>query len=139
VLSVVVNDAEPVPIRARRGSQRLYLYCVQDFRLRDDADFRDVPLAFELAGYIYTLLNASIDEIVAYHWHHQTREGLAFPHLHIGPAALGRDAVVLPGEFHKVHFPTGQVTLSDFVRLAITEFGVEPRRADWAAILAQQA
>jgi hypothetical protein len=46
-----------------------------------------------------------------------------------------RDSVVRPGEAHKIHVPTGEVSLVDVVRLAITELGVEPRREDWESIL----
>ena len=37
----------------------------------------------------------------------------------------------------RMHLPTGQVAIEDVIRLAIVEFGVRPRRADWAAVLAR--
>lgn len=84
--------------------------------------------------YSFTLLHVDGQEVVSYQLHAE-QAGLSFPHLHIGPAAVGRGAAVLPGALHKVHFPTGVVPLEAFLRLAITEFAVEPRREDWQQIL----
>ncbi|MDQ3512381.1 MAG: hypothetical protein M3462_01765 [Chloroflexota bacterium] len=39
----------------------------------------------------------------------------------------------------EMHLPTGQVTLTQVVRLLITGFGVEPRRPDWETILGRGA
>jgi hypothetical protein len=85
-------------------------------------------------GYEYTLSHVDAGEIVAYHWHPSGISEITTPHVHIGPAATGRDAVVRPGTLHKAHFPTGVVTLESVVRLAITEFDTEPRRDDWESI-----
>jgi hypothetical protein len=35
----------------------------------------------------------------------------------------------------RVHIPTGRVALEDVIRLAVEEFHVEPRRADWNEVL----
>jgi hypothetical protein len=134
--SITLNNDVPARVRVRSGSVPLHVYVAQDYRIRlDDETADDVP-PVSLIGYVYTLLASDGVEVVAYHWHPETTASLSFPHLHIGLAALGRDAAVLPGQFHKVHLPTGPVALEDFIRLAITEFGVEPRRADWADVLA---
>ncbi len=66
------------------------------------------------------------------------REMVQFPHVRIGPAMSRHDSVVRTGEAHKIHLPTGEVSLADVLRLAITELGVEPRREDWDAILSRQ-
>jgi hypothetical protein len=91
----------------------------------------------EITEYAYALLRGTGDEIVAYHWHSETSNTPDFPHVHIGPALVGTDGAVRRGDAHKVHFPTGVVSLAAFIYLAITEFGVEPRRRDWEAILGE--
>lgn len=74
-------------------------------------------------------------EILAYHWHPDTRSHVLDPHLHVGPATIGTNAIYRPGVMHQVHFPTGFVPLASVIRMAIEELGVEPRRPDWESIL----
>ena len=83
-----------------------------------------------VAGYHYELQHRDGRELVAYHWHPQGAGPVTWPHVHLGPAIgdLWRPAT-------RAHFPTGQVTIEDIVRLAIREFGVTPRRDDWEAVL----
>jgi len=83
-----------------------------------------------VAGYHYELQRRDGRELVAYHWHPQGAGPVTWPHIHLGPAIgdLWRPAT-------RAHFPTGQVTIEDMVRLAIREFGVTPRRSDWDAVL----
>jgi len=38
-------------------------------------------------------------------------------------------------ELTRAHLPTGGVTLAAFLRMAIRDFGVEPRRDDWQNVL----
>jgi hypothetical protein len=90
--------------------------------------------AAQVVGYFYSVMLRERSELVAYHLHPDLPGNVNFPHLHVGPAAARRDNVVRPRELPKVHFPTGEVPLAAFLRLAITEFGVEPRRPDWEAI-----
>jgi hypothetical protein len=52
------------------------------------------------------------------------------PHVHL-EAASGVTRPRLLG----AHVPTGHVTLAQFFRCLIEELGVEPRRADWNAVL----
>jgi hypothetical protein len=90
---------------------------------------------FHPRSYSHTLHDRHGMEIVAYHWHEATPNTPAFQHVHIGPALIGTDGMVRRGDAHKVHFPTGHVSLAEFVYLAISEFGIEPRRQDWETIL----
>jgi hypothetical protein len=84
----------------------------------------------EIVSYMYAIRERNRAEIVSWHWHPGIPDLPSFPHLHLGPAAqIGRP------EFHRAHVPTGIVTLAEVVRSAITDFHVEPRRADWRAIL----
>ncbi|HUG14572.1 MAG TPA: hypothetical protein VMM78_06090 [Thermomicrobiales bacterium] len=91
-----------------------------------------------VTSYLYVLEFRNGTEIVAYHWHPESPSEAAEPHLHIGSAAARADSAVRPRELHKVHFPTGPVALEQVLRLAISEFGVAPRGADWDAVLRAQ-
>jgi len=83
-----------------------------------------------ITGYYYSFRDLSDREIIAYHWHPNQRSNVTIPHLHLGPAAeVGRMDIA------SAHIPTGHIGLVDVVHLAITGFGVRPRRADWAKIL----
>lgn len=126
----LLNNREPAAI----GSDLLLkVFFVLDINARQVRDRRDSDAS--LIGYSYTVLRQPDTEVVAYHWHRDTPDTDAQPHIHFGPASARRDSAVRPGELHKVHFPTGVVSLEAVIRLAIDEFGVEPRRPDWEVIL----
>lgn len=93
--------------------------------------------AIIVIGYGYTFEHPDDGELVSFQWHPGGESDVDFPHVHIGPAMSRRDSAVRPGEAHKIHVPTGEVSLADVVRLAITELEVEPRRGDWDAILSR--
>lgn len=42
-------------------------------------------------------------------------------------------------DLSKAHLPTEVISLPEVIRMTITEFGVEPLRSDWAAVLAEAA
>jgi hypothetical protein len=88
---------------------------------------------------MYTVHLRDMTEVVAYQWHPQRPIDLQYPHVHFGPASARSDSAVRPGELHKVHFPTGFVSLEAFILLLIEEFAVEPRRDDWNTILNLQS
>ncbi len=90
-----------------------------------------------ITGYGYTVSHNSRAEIVSYQWHPDAPEGIPFPHVHFGQASARPDSVVRPGEQHKVHFPTGFVSIEDVIRLLVEEFSVGPRRSDWREVLGQ--
>jgi len=92
----------------------------------------------EVSEYFYALLLSDETEIVAYHRHERSRSDVTDRHLHLGPAATRLDNPIRPRELHKVHVPTDYVTLEQVIRLAITEFGVTPPRADRDAVLRPQ-
>ncbi|HYI15961.1 MAG TPA: hypothetical protein VEX37_11260 [Thermomicrobiales bacterium] len=91
---------------------------------------RDQRWNVQVKTYIYRLLDADHRELISWHWHPNDPNAAKHHHFHLGQAAqVGRV------EFHRAHLPTGIVTLADVVRSAITDFHVEPRRADWQTIL----
>lgn len=129
-LALVLSNGAPADLR---GSFPLLLDVSQHFRVVTIDAPRSIRI--EIISYIYTIMTSDRIELVSYQWHPHGETGIDFPHVHIGPAMSRRDAVVRPGEAHKIHLPTGEVALADVLRLAITELGVEPRRDDWQAIL----
>lgn len=76
-----------------------------------------------------------VAELIAYHWQPDVRSGVRIPHLHIGPGIAGSSMKIGTRMVNRMHFLTGVVTLASVVRLAIEEFGVEPLRTDWKAVL----
>jgi hypothetical protein len=125
---IVLAGGMPARI-GRRGSFSIIVR--QEYHLIERTDdARDRRWLLQVDTYSYRLLDATRQEIVAWHWHPKEPNVVKHPHLHLGPAArIGLDAL------HRAHLPTGVVTIADIVRCAITEFGVEPRRDDWRAIL----
>ena len=92
-------------------------------------------------GYSYRILEPEGREILAYHWHPTSVSPVKNPHVHlssrIGPLVIAPSGAAVA--LADMHLPTGFVDLNDVVRLLIAEFGVEPRRADWDAVLAGAA
>lgn len=93
----------------------------------------EAPWRADLASYFHTLRDLEGREILAYHWHPDSRSPITFPHLHLGAGSrVGRE------ELQKAHVPSGPVELEDLLLMAIREFGVQPRREDWREILGSQ-
>ncbi|MGH2561437.1 MAG: hypothetical protein ACRDJH_20425 [Thermomicrobiales bacterium] len=88
-------------------------------------------------AYSYRILDHGGHEILAYHWHPAGASPVTRPHLHLSnriqaiTADRGGGIVTLA----EMHIPTGFVGTADVVRLLITQFGVEPKRQNWADIL----
>lgn len=116
-------------IRLKAATETFYLTVALHFLVIDEASARG-RYRVKTTAYYYSLLDAGEKEIIAYHWH--PHSDVAFPHLHIcSGARVGRV------DLRNAHIPTGRVALEDFLRMAITEFGVTPRRDDWLDVLAQ--
>ncbi len=125
-----------------RGGARVWLRFEQEFRpAQNDAGPDAVDV--QLLGDRYQLLGTEEQEVLAYHWHPLGVSPFTDPHLRLSgslaPLDLGGGAA--PARLGKMHLPTGGhvglVTLADIVRLLIAEFAVEPRRPDWARIVAE--
>lgn len=133
--TVALRAMDPVPLR---GAIPLLM------RVGQVAGFVEDPLrrrktAYEVRclRYIYDFSTDSGQEIIAFHWTPDAVDANAvtFPHLHIGRAISAGRSEIRPRDIHKAHIPTGYVSLPGIVRLAITEFGVTPLRANWEEIL----
>ena len=98
----------------------------------------------EVAAYYYTIEDADRREILAYHWHPDVPQA-AFPHLHVSHGAVQRELLAradlplshnaLRADLAKAHLPTRRISLAAVLRMAITQFGVTPRRADRQEVL----
>lgn len=128
----VLNNREPAAITRDLSLQ---VFFVADVGIGGGQGERDINSS--IVGYSYIVWYQRSIEIVAYHWHPESTEGSVNPHVHFGPASARPDSAIRPGELHKVHFPTGFVSLEEVIWLVINEFKVEPRRSDWQMILQQ--
>lgn len=90
-------------------------------------------------GYIYELHDRTLATVVGYHWHPIPGGEIDYPHIHIGRQfahrSLPADVRSYADRLVRSHLPTGPIVLPTVLRLAITDFGVEPLRADWAEVL----
>ncbi len=97
-----------------------------------------------VVGYVYAFHDDDGREVLAYH-RHPAVESAAYPHLHLGHGAVRAQILEQAGltpahnalrpDLAGAHLPTAEVTLTQVLRMAIEQFGVEPRRNDWASIL----
>ena len=118
---------------ARRTRGHVQLFLLHDFVVVSGADRpRSERWLARTVGYQYRLEDTDGREIVAYHWHPQGPSHVAVPHLHLG-AGLGPILV----EMTRGHLQTGMVTPVAILAIAVENFGVVPRRTDWAATFAR--
>lgn len=127
--SLALNSGRAVPL----SGSPLMIRVGQEFLVRREA----APDPIEVVGYNYTIEHPNEGELMSFQWHPGGHAKIEFPHVHIGPAMSRRDSVVRAGEAHKIHVPTGQVSLAEVLWLAITDLEVAPRRDDWQAILSR--
>lgn len=111
------------------GERDISLTALFTYRV-ESVDGEHGPWRVTTTAYVHVLEDSSRQEIIAYHWHPKQGSAFNFPHLHIG-----RGIGVNLGEIHKYHIPTSRVALEEVLRLAIGEFGVEARRADWREVI----
>jgi hypothetical protein len=89
------------------------------------------PWRVSTAEYVYEVADERDDLIAAWHWHPATVEQedrAHWPHVH---AYGDRETMTL----HKLHLPTGRVSIEALVRFLIDDLDVTPRRTDWRAII----
>lgn len=111
------------------GGTRLSM--AQSYRIVQTEDQERGPWKARTRAYTYTLESGQGPEMVAFHWHPEGRSLVTRPHMHLGPGC-GVDPDV-----SKIHFPTGRVSVEDFIWVTIEGFGIESRRGDWQDILAE--
>lgn len=87
-----------------------------------------------ITGYHYSFKLNEGQELLAYHWHPEPGQLVAYPHLHI-EAGSG----ISFENLHKTHLPTGVVSPEKVILSAIEGLCVEPAREDWRSILEHAA
>jgi hypothetical protein len=80
------------------------------------------------AGWIYKLADSRDELVAAFHWHPESSGRVTRPHVHVHGH---HDAV----DLHRLHLPTGRVSIESVIRFAIEDLDVVPRRSDWASVL----
>ncbi len=129
-------SAEPIVL----GQDRRQILIVRHFyRLSSLAGRRRGSSHAVTVGYVVDLLDDGGALVVGYHWHPIDDGAVVYSHLHIGRqfahTGLPRDIRVMADRLVRSHLPTGPILLPTVLRLAIAEFGIEPLRRDWAAVL----
>lgn len=115
--SVSINRGNRVRLN---GVDRVSLTFGEYYRIVDDIETQSRWRVIT-TGYSYALDDAEQREIIAFHWHPDRRSPIMEPHLHLGSGArIGYDRL------HQAHIPTGQITIQDVLKFAITDLGVEP-------------
>jgi hypothetical protein len=76
----------------------------------------------------YRRLDLSEQPVISEHWHTEGLSDVRTPHLHIEEATT-------PIDLSKTNVPTGFVGSPAVLRMTISDLGIEPRRADWTAVL----
>ena len=86
------------------------------------------PWRVMTAGWIYELADNRDELIAAFHWHPGGSGRVTRPHVHV----YGDHDTV---DLHKLHLPTGRVSIESVVRFVIEDLDVVPRRSDWERVL----
>lgn len=131
IYALTVNAGEPVRLARVARPSDIAIRIGQQYRIVHAEGDRG-PLKVQTVAYMYTLEDADGREVFGYHWHPESRSPSSFPHIHFGAGAMvGR------AEVQRAHFPTGRVSVEEFLRLLIEAFDVRTRRRDWRAVLQQ--
>ena len=125
------NNGNPVPLA---GPNQLFLSISLQVRVMADPDDRaSVPFRVSTDKYLYHVSAGPDDsgkhqELLAYHWDpHLRPPEQPYPHLHVGPN-VSSGSQFAPGRFHKLHLPTGRVSLESVLIFLMEEFDVKPLR-----------
>ena len=127
----VVFQRHIVPLQRRAGLEPVRVKFVVEYSIADAAE-RPGWWEAQCVGWAYDVLDGGGRPILAFHWHPRESGHVTRPHLH----AYGAHESV---DLHKLHPPTGHVTLSSIVRFLIEGLGVLPRRPNWQAVLDRRA
>jgi hypothetical protein len=98
--------------------------------------------AARTTSYRYLVSDIAGQDLVVYDWHPIGLSPVTTPHLHVPAAAsvvlaqrAGTPRADARMHLGSLHLPTGPISLTDVVRMLITEFRVDPIRSDWERVL----
>jgi hypothetical protein len=126
----VAHFQDGFAILDRQSGQTLKLELVHRYIVAEVEGERG-PWAVRSTEYIYDIADEADEPIAAFHWHPldaQAGDEMRWPHLH----AYGTHPSLT---LHRLHLPTGRVSIEAVVRFLIEDLQVVPRRDDWSAIL----
>jgi len=107
------------------GGLRLRLR--HQFRVVEEDGGRAQPWHVSTQAYAYRVDRTDGEsELLSWHWHPIPARGVQYPHLHVSGAPH------VPGA---AHLPTSRVSIEAVLRLLLTDYGVPPRRSDFASVL----
>jgi len=138
IYSANLGGDSPVILGMSDKRPAIGITVMQQFRIiKVDEDHERGPYKTQTVKYLYSISDATDDkEIIAFQWTPEVNDPCQkrYPHLHLGERFTGGD--LLPGSsFHKMHIPTGRISVESFIRMAIEEFGAEPKKKNWRAII----
>jgi len=126
----VASFQRGVVVLSRRGGLApVHLRPVNRYVVEETGEWRGAWQA-RTVEWIYEVTDADRNRIADFHWHPAESGRVTSPHLH----AYGRHGSV---DLHKLHLPTGPLSVASVVRFLIEDLDVVPRRADWDRILAR--
>lgn len=130
-----VDLAGPIPLKFSAGQN----YEIVELEEEDPQGRYNI----RTCGYFYEIATADERQILSFHWQPDAKPARAgdqvvtVPHLHVGAAITTGQTVVRPGDFHKVHIPTGRVSLEAMIWLLIEQFNATPLNSNWRSVIAR--
>ncbi len=119
-MEALTLSQDPLPLQSARIGAVQFVLGHQFRILRNDEGWH-----VSTTAYRYHLLGNDDRELIGWHWHPGT---VGYPHMHAEAAGGLID--------HRVHLPTGRVSIESVIRLLLNDLAVAPRRADHADVLA---
>lgn len=139
IYNAILGADSPVILKMSDTRRPIGITVMQQFRIiKVDGDQERGPYKTETVKYLYSISDAEDQkEIIAFQWTPEADDSRQkqYPHLHLGERFTGRDDLLPGSSFHKMHIPTGRISIESFVRLVIEEFGAKPKKKDWEAIV----
>lgn len=89
---------------------------------------RDERFRVTTRGYMYAVLDAEGKELIAAHWHPNSRvSSYTYPHWHVGSIVLSPSGIFLA----RAHIPSPRISFESMIRWIIQNTNVTPAFADW--------
>jgi hypothetical protein len=114
---LALNQGLPVRLP---GNERLHLVVLVGYTISEEPGLQR-RWTVTVSSYTYSIFDSDQQELLAFHWHPDSRSSITHPHLHISAGAR-----VGYAPLQKAHVPSGHVALQEVLRFAITDLGVEP-------------
>lgn len=114
-----------------------------DFVIDDVELARSRRYLARTTSYFYDVQDRNEREIIVFHWHPNIPGGRSFPHVHISGArpiplaARPSGEAPPPLDISNAHIPTGVIEIEEVLQVLIRDLGVQPLRADWEPVLAE--